>query len=93
MQQPTPPGPDLPPAVRDDEEDFDLLTFSEAGVRLEETIAGAEATLVGLTGAEADALRARLALLREARERNGRRMNDESFEKRFGFKPRSATRD
>jgi hypothetical protein len=62
-----------------DEDDHDLLTFSEGGIRLREEIAATEAALAEAALAEAgqrerpaEALRARLAALTEALERNTR---------------------
>ncbi len=57
-----------------DEDDHDLLTFSEGGIRLREEIALTEAALTEATRRErpTDALRARLAALTEALERNTR---------------------
>ena len=52
-----------------DEDDHDLLTFSEGGIRLREEIALTEAAL---RENPTDALRARLAALTEALERNTR---------------------
>jgi hypothetical protein len=52
-----------------DEDDHDLLTFSEGGIRLREEIALTEAAL---RESPTDALRARLARLTEALERNTR---------------------
>jgi hypothetical protein len=57
-----------------DEEDHDLLTFSEGGIRLREEIALTEAALAEAARQErpTEALRARLAALTEALERNTR---------------------
>ncbi|HEX3963495.1 MAG TPA: hypothetical protein VHZ03_43810 [Trebonia sp.] len=52
-----------------DEDDHDLLTFSEGGIRLHEEI---ELTEAALRENPTDALRARLAALTEALERNTR---------------------
>jgi len=52
-----------------DEDDHDLLTFSEGGIRLREEIALTEAAL---RERPTDALRERLATLTEALERNTR---------------------
>lgn len=59
--------------VRDDE-DHDLLTFSEGGIRLREEIALTEAALTEAAQREqpTEALRARLAALTEALGRNTR---------------------
>ena len=63
-------GDDL---IRDDE-DHDLLTFSEGGIRLREEIALTEAALTEAVQREqpTETLRARLAALTEALERNTR---------------------
>lgn len=57
-----------------DEEDHDLLTFSEGGIRLREEIALTQAALTEAAQREqpTEALRARLAALTEALERNTR---------------------
>ena len=79
-------------AVREEEDDYDLLTYGEVGVRLHEEIAKERAKLAGLTGADAAAVEQRIVALREAAERNGRRqINDETFERFFGFKSRPRT--
>ncbi|GGM64469.1 hypothetical protein ACFFX1_54360 [Dactylosporangium sucinum] len=74
-------------AALQDEEDYDLLTYTEAGLRLQEAIA-AQAEL-----AEADpAQQPRLDALLAAQERiSHRAVNDENFERFFGY-PASAKR-
>lgn len=64
-----------------DEEDYDLLTYAEAGLRLDEEIAGLR------EGVESDpTLQSRLDDLIAAKERNSRRaVNDANFEKFFGY--------
>src|SRR5690606_32415420 len=76
---------------RDDKDDHDLLTYSEAGVRLHQEIEALEQRVRELTasgGSEAlAATQARLTILKDARDRNSRRpINDENFEKFFGYK-------
>jgi hypothetical protein len=71
-----------------DEEDYDLLTYTEAGLRLREEIAKETALLAASPTAD----RSRLDALTEALERNSRRaVNDQNFEKFFGY-PASARR-
>jgi hypothetical protein len=56
-----------------DEDDHDLLTFSESGIRLREEIVLTEAALRACSGAERhDALQARLRALTDALARNTR---------------------
>ncbi|WP_261569584.1 acyl-CoA synthase [Frankia gtarii] len=78
---------------REDEDDQDLLTYGEVAVRLAEEIEAQSALVTELEGAEpADAERVgrertRLAALRDAQERNQRRpINDENFERFFGYR-------
>lgn len=75
--------------AREEEEDHDLLTYGEAGVRLHEAV-GAQRKLVERLASEesahAAAARARLESLEEAAERNKRQpINDDNFEKFFGY--------
>jgi hypothetical protein len=71
-----------------DEEDYDLLTYTEAGLRLREEIAKETALLA----ASPTAGRNRLDALTAALERNSRRaISDRNFEKFFGY-PASARR-
>jgi hypothetical protein len=84
--------PQVPSAVRDklDEDDHDLLTFTEAGERLRIEVAEAR-TLVAKLEASDDPValngaRARLDALREAAGRNAAQpINDANFEKFFGY--------
>lgn len=84
---------DSPPeGVRDklDEDDHDLLTFTEAGERLRMEIANAQNRVSELKRAGAtdgiDEARARLSALREAARRNAAQpINDANFEKFFGY--------
>jgi hypothetical protein len=80
-----------PERVRDpDEDDYDLLTFNEAGIRLAEQIAEVEAALSAAVGDEGDTarLRTRLHDLREARDRNSpRRLDPGAFKDFFGYEP------
>lgn len=77
--------------VRDDEDDYDLLTFGEAGVRLDAEIralAGEVALLeaAGLEAAQLAKARERLAQLRDAAARNSRQpITDENFARFFGY--------
>ena len=84
---------ELPENVeRPEDDDHDLLTFGEAGARLEIEIRTLRARLHALEGASqrdeaaiADAA-ARLAALQEGAERNrAQTINDENFEKFFGY--------
>ena len=75
---------------REEEDDYDLLTYGEAGVRLYQEVQAqrrlvAELESGGDTGL--DAARRRLVALEEAAERNKRQpINDENFEAFFGYK-------
>jgi hypothetical protein len=76
---------------RDDKDDHDLLTYSEAAVRLHEEIESLKQQVRDLSAAgESEALtkaQERLAALEGARDRNSRQpINDENFEKFFGYK-------
>ncbi|MDV6264709.1 acyl-CoA synthase [Rhodococcoides yunnanense] len=82
-------GDDAP--QRDDKDDHDLLTYSEAAVRLYEEIETLRLRVKQLGKAgESEALtktQARLAVLEGARDRNSRQpINDDNFEKFFGYK-------
>lgn len=72
-----------------DEDDHDLLTFTEAGERLRGEIATAGARVAELEAVGGDDLlraRARLADLSRAAMRNqAGRINDANFEKFFGY--------
>ncbi|UXA11562.1 acyl-CoA synthetase [Mycobacterium sp. SMC-8] len=72
-----------------DEDDHDLLTFTEAGERLRGEIATAQARVTELEAAGGDELaaaRERLAALSRAALRNqAGGINDANFEKFFGY--------
>nr|WP_090342203.1 acyl-CoA synthetase [Mycolicibacterium malmesburyense]CRL72602.1 hypothetical protein CPGR_02366 [Mycolicibacterium malmesburyense] len=75
---------------RIDEDDHDLLTFGEVGERLRIEIVSARAAVAEAeTGGDSAALeraRARLSSLESAAKRNSAgRINDENFEKFFGY--------
>lgn len=74
-----------------DEDDQDLLTFTEVSERLRLEVAAAESLVAELdaTGdAAVTAARERLSALRAAVQRNARQpLNDEHFEKFFGYPP------
>jgi hypothetical protein len=85
-------GDDLVPDDEDlarGEDDHDLLTFAEGGIRLREEIALAEAALrQAATAGERDALRARLGTLNEALTRNTRQAQASPGETGFlGYRP------
>lgn len=78
--------------VREEDDDYDLLTFGEAGVRLAEEIAALEILIQQMESVkdcnreELDLNRTRLKVLRGAAERNARQpINDENFTKFFGY--------
>jgi hypothetical protein len=91
---------ELPEEVeRPEDDDHDLLTFGEAGARLEIEIRTLRARLRELEGAqprdEAAIAQAtdRLAAVQESAERNrAQTINDENFEKFFGY-PGTARRN
>ena len=67
-----------------DEDDHDLLTFAESGIRLREEISLAEAELRETQTAERrEALRARLSALTEALARNTRHADANPGDKGF----------
>ena len=72
-----------------DEDDHDLLTFSESGIRLREEISLTEAALRACSGAERrGALQARLSVLADALARNTRQADANPGEKGFlGYAP------
>ncbi|HEX3899709.1 MAG TPA: acyl-CoA synthase [Mycobacteriales bacterium] len=84
-----PDEPDLNlPLTRPDEDDQDLLTYGEAGVRLQDEVAAMRVRVAELETAGDDAAPARLRLeaLEGAAERHARqRINDENFERFFGY--------
>ena len=75
---------------REDDDDHDLLTYSEVGVRLQQEIFSLRKRVESLQaegGEPLEAARLRLSQLEEAFERNARQpINDENFEKFFGYK-------
>ncbi|HEX4189489.1 MAG TPA: hypothetical protein VHZ06_00730 [Marmoricola sp.] len=80
---------DEPVREREEDEDHDLLTYGEAGVRLAEEVVALRAKIADLTRADADttSLSARLVDLEAALARNSRQpINDETFERFFGYK-------
>jgi hypothetical protein len=77
---------------RPDEDDYDLLTFGEAGARLQIEIRAVRAEMAALEQASPvdDAAlagaRARLEALNDGARRNAAQpINDENFEKFFGY--------
>jgi hypothetical protein len=77
---------------RPEDDDHDLLTFGEAGARLEIEIRTLRARLRDLDGARPrdeaaiEQAQARLAALEESAARNkAQSINDENFEKFFGY--------
>jgi hypothetical protein len=77
---------------RPEDDDHDLLTFGEAGARLEIEIRTLRARLSDLEGVQARdeaaiaKSRARLAALEESAARNrAQPINDENFERFFGY--------
>jgi hypothetical protein len=82
--------------AREDEDDYDLLTYGEAGARVTEEIAAERARLeqwearlaAGEDVADKRDLSARrLELLRDAARRNARQpITDENFERFFGYR-------
>jgi hypothetical protein len=80
------------PLFRDDEDDYDLLTFGEAGARLDHEIRVLRARIEEIEQrqqpdqGELAAARTRLAALRDAAARNARQpITDENFTKFFGY--------
>jgi hypothetical protein len=85
--------PESSGSAREDEDDLDLLTFTEVGIRLDEEIARTRAAIAAIDPATADAdeatrpHQARLEALLAARQRNGRSALDiDSFERLFGYR-------
>jgi hypothetical protein len=82
--------------ARDDEDDYDLLTYGEAGARVTQEIAAEKDRLEEwdrrlAAGEDVHDERAhsakRLELLRDAARRNARQpITDENFEKFFGYR-------
>src|SRR3981081_676655 len=87
------PRPDDPdhPVVREDEDDYDMPTFGQAGARLDAEIRRLEGRIRQLEAAadesaELTAARARLEQLRGAAARNARPpISDENFARFFGY--------
>jgi hypothetical protein len=78
------------PSGRVDEDDHDLLTFGEAGARLRENIAQTREQIADLESnrdfAGLARARDRLAQLEDSAARNSAQpINDETFEKFFGY--------
>jgi hypothetical protein len=78
--------------TREDEDDYDLLTFGEAGARLDHEIRSARARVGQLeesgtaSAGDVDGARARLDALVDAARRNARQpINDENFQRFFGY--------
>jgi hypothetical protein len=78
-----------PPPDREGKDDHDLLTFGEAGVRLDREVRAQQRVVAVLQadgGAALEAARARLDALRDAAERNRRQpVSDRNFESFFGY--------
>ncbi len=84
--------PSDPPVTREIEDDYDLLTFGEAGARLDQEIRTLSRQLADLEAgsprdqAQLDSARARLAALEDAAQRNARQpITDENFTRFFGY--------
>jgi hypothetical protein len=78
----------------DEQDDYDLLTYGEAGARLAREIAIEQKTIAELTGGDGSQAdegavqrhRDRLVALEEAQRRCRKQpVNDENFEKFFGY--------
>lgn len=90
-------GPDHAEVVleREDEDDYDLLTYGEVGARVTQGIADSKARVAELeqshpsvagVAERLEVARRRLALLRDAADRNRRQpITQENFEKFFGY--------
>jgi hypothetical protein len=87
---------DDPPVVRPDDDDYDLLTYGEAGARLAEEIGKGNQVLRGLLAANADdgeiaAIRTRIADLEAAVERQkAAALDTADFQRFFGYDPKAA---
>ncbi|MCW2529096.1 MAG: hypothetical protein JWM76_3956 [Pseudonocardiales bacterium] len=88
----TPPDNDDGALAREDEDDYDLLTFGEAGARLDQEVRRLARSVAELEKSAADddhelqRSRARLEALLGAQARNARQpINDENFTKFFGY--------
>ena len=86
----TPEQPGEVPTRDAEDDDHDLLTYSEVRVRLHEEVRAQQATVAELerTGeAGLEAAQRRLAALEDAVERNKQQpINDDNFERFFGYK-------
>jgi hypothetical protein len=78
--------------TREAEDDYDLLTFGEAGARLDQEIRTARAEVAELEAGDdagstaLTAARSRLAALTDAARRNARQpITDENFTRFFGY--------
>jgi hypothetical protein len=84
------------PVERPEDDDYDLLTFGEAGARLAEEIAKGNRTLRELTEANASedelaTTRARIADLEAAVERQkAAALDTTDFQRFFGYDPKAA---
>ncbi|WP_114203263.1 acyl-CoA synthase [Janibacter anophelis] len=80
---------DGPVPEREDEDDHDLLTYGEVRVRIHEEVVAQRAVVADLEAAGRDSAlaRRRLDALVDAANRNSRsRINDDNFEKFFGYR-------
>ncbi|APH02438.1 acyl-CoA synthase [Janibacter hoylei] len=80
---------DGPVPEREDEDDHDLLTYGEVRVRIHEEVVAQRAVVADLEAAGGDSAlaRRRLDALVDAANRNSRsRINDDNFEKFFGYR-------
>jgi len=79
---------DLVAPEREEEDDHDLLTYGEARVRLYEELEAQRKLVAGLeAGPQLDKAQARLDALEAAAERNKQQpINDDNFERFFGYK-------
>ncbi len=80
---------DGPTPQREDEDDHDLLTYGEVKVRIHEEVQAQRARVAELeaSGEDTFAAQRRLDALVDAAERNSRnRINDDNFEKFFGYR-------
>jgi hypothetical protein len=87
----TTPDPTGPAPQREEEQDLDLLTYGEVGVRLHEELRAQKRLVADLEHAgdsvQLGKARVRLDSLQEAAKRNQRQpINDENFEQFFGYK-------
>lgn len=82
------------PLERPADDDHDLLTYGEAGVRLQaeilalrDEVARLEVEAAPGAAVQLDSARSRLALLQDAAERNARQpITDDNFEAFFGYR-------